>query len=834
VTTSSPERIRAAGIRVNSEYPGFVTVDVTTEELLALAAMQEVQFIEPGTENILATDVSVPFTGASLLHTGFVNSTPYKGNGVIVLIYDTGIDWTHKDFRKTDTTKSRILAIWDQTLAATGAEAPPSGFSYGVEYTQTQIEDELDGTPAAAVRERDINGHGTHVAGIAAGNGNALTNRYVGMAPEADIIVVKGGDGSFSETRMIDGLTYAANKAAQFGKPLVLNWSIGGQTGPHDGTRSYEVAVNSFVSNPGRVVCISAGNDGASAIHIGGTVVSGSPVSIPLVVPTYSATVGTNNDYFFFDLWFEGNPSVSATVQSPNGITYTRDADESGSAPSTSDGTIEMWNYVSPLNGHRNVQLKVSDASVDTPRAGSWTLTFSIPSGSSTYDAWLSSRTVGTTSVTLTGGNTSKTVSMPATAAGAITVASQVTRWGWPTATTSYTYTGTDRTGNIASSSAIGPTRLGAQKPDIAAPGQGIGAALSRSVDPATVSTRILPGGFHHVTQGTSMAAPHVTGASALMLSASSSLTASQIKSILQSTANTDAFTATTPNYTWGYGKMDILEAVARVVNPTATITRNVLAYDTLGSSSSIVIAGGIKQAVRVTPPLAGRLTGLNVNITTPSGRPVVGTGPLQCEVYTSEGGAVGTKIGSTVQHPFTQLSPATYNYISMLDAGVSLDAGADYFIVLSVQNAGDTVRVRADQTTSATRSLSYNGSAWSARTNNLRIQAIVTTTSASTGAENIAGIPLQYELKKNFPNPFNPSTTIAFSLPREERVRLAVYDILGREMSVLIDEVKVAGRYQTTWDGRSNGGMHAASGAYFIRMEAPGFVATERMLLLK
>ena len=163
------------------------------------------------------------------------------------LIFDTGIDWKHLDFRKVgDTTKSRILYIWDQTLTPNSKEHSPTGFTYGVEYTEAQIEGELSGSARGVVREKDTVGHGTHVASTAAGNGQAFNNKYIGMAPEADIIVVKGGDGSFSETGEIDGLTYAQNKATALKEPIVVNMSLGGQIGPHDGTNGDEVAVNSF------------------------------------------------------------------------------------------------------------------------------------------------------------------------------------------------------------------------------------------------------------------------------------------------------------------------------------------------------------------------------------------------------------------------------------------------------------------------------------------------------------------------------------------------------------------------------------------------------------
>lgn len=166
-------------------------------------------------------------------------------------MFDTGIDWDHPDFRNpTDQTKSRILRIWDQTITPITGEVSPSGFAYGVEYTQSHLNDELDGTPTNYVREKDLNGHGTHVAGTAAGNGAALTSlKYMGVAPNADIVMVKGGNSSFSTNNIIDALTYFKNVANALGKPIVINMSIGGQDGAHDGSNPEEIAVDNFCTS---------------------------------------------------------------------------------------------------------------------------------------------------------------------------------------------------------------------------------------------------------------------------------------------------------------------------------------------------------------------------------------------------------------------------------------------------------------------------------------------------------------------------------------------------------------------------------------------------------
>ncbi len=832
IYTKDPDALRSAGLHVNSVLPEFVTAQLTVDDVERVAGISTVTSIDPGCTNVIQNDLGVPEIGATLLHAGLVNSTPYKGQGVIVVVFDTGIDWKHMDFRNpADSTKTRILAIWDQTLTPTGAETSPAGLSYGVEYTATQINNELDGTPAGFVRTVDRNGHGTHVAGTAAGNGFALKGKYVGVAPMADIIVIKGGDKTFSEARVVDGLTYAAQKATAFGKPVSVNFSLGGHYGPHDGKLPEELAINSFVSTQGRVVAVSAGNDGDVPLHISGAIAAGATQNITVTVPSYTPTAGTNNDAFFLEIWFSENPDITASVVSPTGITYTRTAGQTGDGPVKTDGTITLWNYTSIVNGQRNVQATVHDDTT-APKVGSWTVTLKNNAASAaTYEGWMAERVVGATVATIVGGNSEKTVGMPGTSAGAITTGAYVTKWSWPTYTgTQFTYLGTDRTDNIAAFSSLGPTADGRMKPEIAAPGQGITSALSSSMDTTGQSSRIHPGQKHWLIQGTSMAAPHVTGACALLLGAKNSLTASQVKTLLTSTANSDAYAAGLPNSTWGYGKLDIVEAVARSLDAGATIVRKTFAYDVAGTSSTTPIAGVAKFAVRVSPDVGGRLSGIQVNVTSNSNG-IVGNGNMVCEVYSSNSGQPGTLLGNAVQYGLALLSRGTNNYIQMLGGNVNVTAGTDYFVVLSVPAAGDTVRLRMDNgSVPGTRSFRFDGTTWSAVSpNNLRLRTIVTTGTGVSSVDYAQGLAEQYELHQNFPNPFNPATTIGFAIPKKSIVSLRIFNLLGQEVAILANDELAAGKYQIRWHPEN-----LASGTYFYRLQAGQYVESKKLLYLK
>ncbi|HEY4643174.1 MAG TPA: S8 family serine peptidase, partial [Bacteroidota bacterium] len=327
VYTEDPGGLIHAGVEVESRFPSFVTVRAPLNLIRTIADLPGVQWIEAGGELRPSLDVSVPKTGADKVQSGLVDGTPYKGTGVIVGVIDTGIDWKHLDFRSdTDTTRSRILFLWDQTLTKTGSEKTPRDRdltlpNYGVEYLQTEVNDEIDGFPASFVREQDTNDHGTHVAGIAAGDGSSSASGFVGMAPEADLIIIKAGNSSFPSANIIDGIAYVNKKAADLGKPYVLNLSLGGHTGAHDGTDGEEVALDNVLGAPGKVAVVAAGNEGSTPIHAGGTVAEGGSTFVEFTIPAYTPMSGNQNDFVVFDMWYDGTDAMSVTVRTPSGAT---------------------------------------------------------------------------------------------------------------------------------------------------------------------------------------------------------------------------------------------------------------------------------------------------------------------------------------------------------------------------------------------------------------------------------------------------------------------------------------------------------------------------------
>jgi len=94
--------------------------------------------------------------------------------------------------------------------------------------------------------------------------------------------------------------------------------------------------------------------------------------------------------------------------------------------------------------------------------------------------------------------------------------------------------------------------------------------------------------------------------------------------------------------------------------------------------------------------------------------------------------------------------------------------------------------------------------------------------------------LPESFDLKANYPNPFNPTTTIAFDLPEASQVTLEVFDMMGRRVATLVNGDMAAGRYEAAWNARADNGSSVASGVYIYRLRAGSFESVKQMVLMK
>lgn len=540
--------IESAGLEVRAVAGDVVTGEIALSKIDALAELDGVVRVEVSRALYAELDLALPESGADIVHTG---PPGHRGAGVIVGIIDSGIDFTHQAFRRSDGT-SRVLAIWDQGLAPQGAEASPAAFGYGVEYRQAAIDTALVApNPFAVVRHQDqqIPGdgfHGTHVAGIAAGDGSVAGQgrpafTFVGVAPEADIVVVANTRGAATGERglgdsadTLDAVRYIFDLAASLGRPAVINQSQGDNVGAHDGTSVLERGIDNLLGGTGRAMVKSAGNEGARNRHASGTVPATGTQQVPFNVPPNRAFPVT------LDLWYDGAERIDFAVTPPGG-------GASGFVAPGSTTTLNLPNgnrvFVAsdlndPANNDNRIFAVITRGTAAAIQAGTWSFTLrgtTVVSGQ--WDAWIQ-RGDPSPQFLAPFRNPARTISVPGTSGEVITAASYVSRGAG--------------LGSISTFSSLGPTRDGRAAPTVAAPGQTLMA-------PQPGST----GDPYGLMQGTSMAAPVVTGTAALMLQRNPALTQAQIKSCLESTARSDAFTGTTPNNAWGAGKLDADQAFA-------------------------------------------------------------------------------------------------------------------------------------------------------------------------------------------------------------------------------------------------------------------------------
>ncbi len=723
VYTKSPEVLRTNGVTIQSVQPTFVVAWLNLDQIAKISALPEVSYIDVPKKLKINNDISVASSGASLLHEGRLDNTIYKGDGVIIAIIDTGIDWDHPDFRKlTDQTKSRILRIWDQTLTPISGETAPAGYNLGVEYTQAQIENEIDGTPAGFVREKDTDGHGTHVAGIAAGNGAALSAKYAGLAPNADIVVIKAGDGTFDTSNIISALDYLKNLATSLGKPIVVNMSLGSQNGAHDGTDPLEKAIDNFTNTAaGRVVVVASGNENGDNLHKQIILAPSANTAINLQVPTASGT--TSQDVFQFTFYANDTSTVNALVTAPDG-TVASSLSVNGTSIFGGKARVYISNFIdSSESGDRKVQVYVTRTTTSTDVSGSWTIALTNTTFNTlTIDSWLDTKGDDFSNITLTGGDSNYLVGTPGSATKAITVGAYMAKIDWYGGTATgyggYNYNSGIQD-DICGFSSIGPRRDNVQKPNIAANGQAVVSCLSSDSGLANSSPYMVVNGLYRVEQGTSMATPAVAGCVALLFQKKPSATFDQIKTAITTTAIKDSFTGTTDNNIWGSGKIDVFRAASTFsyCQPLARTTYN---YEqAYGSTTNYSYSLSSKRAaLRFTATADGNLGGVYFKTTTS-----VTLTSFTIELRTNNAGIPGTLIGSL---PITtsKISKNTWNYFDLSSIAAPVVNGTDYFIVL-VPGATDTFGLGQEATNSSRSYTSTNGTSWSSVAN-LRIRPVV------------------------------------------------------------------------------------------------------------
>ena len=497
----SLDRLRERNIVVEELIAGYAILTVPEALVDMVSDTPEIEYVEKpkrfyyGQTFPAGTSCFPPVT----MRTPFLN-----GGGVLLAVLDSGITWDLEVFRKADGS-TRIRYLWDQTVSEEMGDVRygkmPDGFSIGTEYTAEEINAALQ-MPALdryrRIPSRDLSGHGTAVAGIAAGR--SADGLYTGAAPEAELIVVKlglpGNSGGVEEgfprtTEILRGVTYALWKARQLNMPLVINLSFGNSYGSHDGSSLLERFLDNASEIGKTVICVGSGNEGAARGHFAGNITRDSRVE--LAVGNYERSLN-------IQLWKNYSDVFRIRLQSPGGEEAELTTNIQGGKYTLKLEQTRILVYLGeplPYAVAQEIYLEMIPVTGSYINAGIWTIRLEpvmtvtgqyylyLPAGNGRGDSTGFYRS--TPQVTLT---------VPSTAAKVITVGAYDPVYD--------TYADFSGRGYADSTRTIGVAAAGLTKPDLVAPGVNIQA-------PDVYGT-FTP------TTGTSFATPIVSGAAALLM----------------------------------------------------------------------------------------------------------------------------------------------------------------------------------------------------------------------------------------------------------------------------------------------------------------------------
>lgn len=466
---------------------GYAIITLPASEVGLLAALPQIEYVEKPKRLYFEVDQGRSASCISAVQTPDIG---LFGEGVLVAVIDSGIDYFHPDFRNEDGT-SRIVALWDQTERDVGT--PPVGFTIGAEYSQEDLNRALAQSSREAayaiVPEQDSSGHGTQVAGIAAGSGRASGGRYRGVAPQSDLLIVKLGiprQGGFPRTtELMQALEYIMRTAQRLEKPVAVNLSFGNVYGSHRGTSLLEGYMDQLADRGRSVIAVGTGNEGNAAGHVSGQLTEdrNGEQEIEFIISEFETTMN-------LQVWKNYVDEFGITLVHPDGQRVTLIRRENSAYRYQMGNVTLLVYYGSPSPYQLQQEIFIDFIPDDTYLdSGIWSLILTperIVTGD--YEIWMPDSRARSSTTRFLRPSPEATLTIPSTAGRIIAVGAYDSR----------------RNAYASFSGRGWPDFIYPVRPDLVAPG-------------VSITTASVGGSYVSVT-GTSFATPFVTGGAALMM----------------------------------------------------------------------------------------------------------------------------------------------------------------------------------------------------------------------------------------------------------------------------------------------------------------------------
>ena len=532
--SGSESGLAGENIQVVPLLGGYAVVTLPETEIAEYSDREQIEFMEKPKQLYFET---LQGREASCILTVQDRNTGLSGEGVLVGVVDSGIDYFHPDFRNEDGS-SRILRLWDQSIPGN----PPEGYLTGTEYAKEEIDKALalgETEGRRFIPSRDFSGHGTAVLGIAAGNGRASDGVNRGIAYKSDLLVVKMGNARESSfprtTELIEGIDYLIRQAVKMGRPIAVNISFGNNYGSHQGDSLLETYISN-VANVGRsVICVGTGNNGNDRIHTAGKLRQGQTDMVEMSIGTYETTLN-------LQLWKAYADEIEISIETPSGERLPELSEKIGTQRYRAGETDLLIYYGKPGPFQVTQEIYFDFIPVGTYlTSGIWKLYLRgrrIREGN--YNLWLPGGNILNPVTGFYHPTAVETLTIPSTAAKVVTVGAYDSRLN-----------------AFADFSGRGGKQLTYFKPDLVAPGVDI--------------TAPVPGGGYSGMTGTSFAVPFVTGAAALMMEWGIArrndpfLWGEKVKAYLRRGAQPLPGFEEYPNESVGWGRLCLVESMPEI-----------------------------------------------------------------------------------------------------------------------------------------------------------------------------------------------------------------------------------------------------------------------------